>query len=295
MKITTKFNLVLFGVLIVSILITGFFSYKVLRDNAREEVIQHAGMMLESALAIRSYTVTEVRPLLKEKMIYEFLPQSVPAYAASQSFNTIRRKHPEYSYKEATINPTNLNNRAVDWETDIIRAFQQTRQKEITGIRLTPTGKSLFLARPITIKKEGCLTCHSTPSNAPATLIAKYGSNNGFGWGLNQIVGAQIISVPMSVPIEKANHAFITFMGSVLGVYVFIIIVLNIMLRSLFIKPIMRMADLANQISTGKMMSTDFEENGNDEIAVLGTSFNRMRRSLVKAISLIEKSHNTSS
>lgn len=293
MKITTKFNLVLFSVLTISILVTGFFSYKVLRNNAREEVIQHAGMMLESALAIRSYTVTEVRPLLREKMVHKFLPQSVPAYAASQSFKIIRKNRPEYSYKEATINPTNLKNRAVDWETDIIRAFQQTNKKEITGIRMTPTGKSLFLARPIVIKKEGCLTCHSTPSIAPATLITKYGSNNGFGWALNQIVGAQIISVPMSVPIEKANHAFTTFMGSVLGVYLFIIIVLNIMLRSLFIKPVMRMADMANQISTGKMMNSEFEERGKDEIAILGTSFNRMRRSLVKAIALIEKSHNT--
>ena len=40
-----------------------------------------------------------------------FLPQSLPAYAATEIFSTLRQQHPEYSYKEAVLNPTNPRDR----------------------------------------------------------------------------------------------------------------------------------------------------------------------------------------
>ncbi len=290
MKLTTKFNLILILVLSISFIVCAYFSYNILQKNAKREVVKHAGMMLEAALAIRGYTVSEIRPLLAEQMQSVFLPQSVPAYAATQSFNSLRKKNPLYSYKEATLNPTNLRNRATDWEADIVQEFSNNRErKEVTGVRQTPTGPVLYLARPIQIKKPGCLTCHSTTSIAPATLIEKYGSANGFGWKLNEIVGAQIVTVPMSLPVQKANEVFVTFMLLLIGVFLFIIIVLNIMLKQIIIKPVMRMAVAANKISVGKFDTPEFDESGKDEVAILSASFNRMRRSLQKAIKMLQQ------
>ncbi|MEE8387241.1 MAG: DUF3365 domain-containing protein [Acidiferrobacterales bacterium] len=289
MKLVAKFNLVLIGVCTTGLAVAGYLSFNILQKNARDEVVQHAGMMMEAALAIRSYTVSEIKPLLAMQLTREFLPQSVPAYAATRSFETLRKNHPEYSYKEATLNPTNPRDRATAWETDIVNVFRNDPDRsEIVGERDTPTGRSLFLARPITIKKEGCLSCHSTIEAAPKTMLIKYGEANGFGWKMNETVGAQIISVPMSYPIEKARKAFYTFMGSLAGIFLFIIIILNIMLRAIVIKPVTSMALISDQISMGNMEAEEFSESGNDEIAVLGSAFNRMRRSLEKAIKMLE-------
>jgi protein-histidine pros-kinase len=49
------------------------------------------------------------------------------------------------------------------------------------------------------------------------------------------------------------------------------------------------MSEAANDISTGNMDIPEFSEKGGDEISLLARSFNRMRRSLEKAIELIEK------
>ena len=292
MRIATKFNLVLFTIMSIALAGTGYFTYTLLQKNAQREVIDHAGMMMETALAIRGYTVSQVRPLLKEQMAHTFLPQSVPAYAATQSFETLRKnpRHKEYSYKEATINPTNLNNRATDWENDIIRAFRNdiTRDQILT-VRNTADGPLLHLARPIRIKKEGCLVCHGRPENAPKTMLALYNSRtNGFGWKLNETVGAQIVTVPTSVPSEAANKAFLNFMLVLVGIFAFIFLALNILLRKIIIKPIIRMASQANEVSMGKMSSPEFNEQGKDELSTLGASFNRMRRSLQKAMKMIE-------
>ena len=74
------------------------------------------------------------------------------------------------------------------------------------GERETPTGRALYLARPIQISNAACLVCHSTIEVAPKTMLDLYGSANGFGWKFNEVIGAQVVSVPMSVPIERAQR-----------------------------------------------------------------------------------------
>ena len=119
-------------------------------------------------------------------------------------------------------------------------------------------------------------------------MLTQYGSNNGFGWKLNETIGAQVVSVPMSLPIENANRAFITFMASLSGVFVALFLILNVMLSYLIVKPITQLSEAANDISTGNMDIPEFADKGQDEMALLAKSFNRMRRSLQKAISLID-------
>jgi protein-histidine pros-kinase len=275
----------------VSLVITGLVSYRMLQHNARDEVIQNAGIMMQAALSMRGYTVQQVKPLLEMQLQRVFLPQSVPAYAATEMFNMLRAKYVDYTYKEATLNPTNPRARATDWEADIVQEFRNDPSKfQIIGERETPTGKSLYLARPIQIKDQDCLVCHSTVDAAPETMIKLYGTANGFGWQHNETVGAQIVSIPMSVPIHKATSAFYTFMGSLLGIFVLIFVVLNVMLNSIIVKPLARMAQLADEISTGSLNLPEFPATGKDEVSVLARSFNRLRRSLEKAMKMMEES-----
>ncbi len=288
MRLTTKFNLVLLVVFSLGLVIAGYISYTVLHKHAREEVLNHAGMMMEAALAIRGYTVREIRPLLTLQMKREFLPQSVPSYAATQNFKTVREKYPEYTYKEAALNPTNPRDDATDWETDIIQIFRNDPEvTELSGERITPLGKSLYYARPIRITNKKCLTCHSTPDAAPATMIKLYGTANGFGWQHNEVVGSQIVSVPLSLPLAKARSEFTIFMVSLIAIFVVIFIVINIMLSQIVVKRVREMAHISDEISTGHMDVPDFGVSGKDEIADLSRSFNRMRRSLEKAMKML--------
>jgi len=288
MGLRLKFNLVLLLVFVLGLTVTGYVSYQLLHKNAREEVLRTAGVMMEAALAMRSYTVTQVRPRLREQD-QEFFPQSVPAYAATEIMGHLHRKYPDYGYKEAALNPTNPRDRAVSWESDIIMDFRNNQDRaEFSGIRSTPSGLSMYLARPLQIKDPACLACHTTAEMAPASMIKLYGSSNGFGWKLNETIGAQIVSVPMSLPIAKANSAFIVFMASLAGVFAVLFIILNMMLSVLIVRPIRMMSAAANKISVGEMDVPELSEAGKDEVALLGKSFNRMRRSLEKAISLID-------
>ena len=289
MKLIVKFNLVLLLVFAVGFLATGYVSNRLLQRNAREEVLENARIMTEAALAVRSYTVSQIKPLLDTQMKYSFLPQSVPAYSANEYFKQLRVKFPDYSYREATLNPTNPANRANDWEADIVHYFQQNpERKEMVGVRDTPNGRVLYIARPMPIKDPRCLLCHDTPQMAPRTLIERYGSDNGFGWKVNDILTAQIVSAPMQLPVQRANTALAGFMLSLAAVFAIIFVSLNAMLVLLVVRPVNQLAKVANEVSLGNLEVPDFHPSGKDEIATLADAFSRMRKSLKQAIKMLE-------
>jgi len=288
MGVRLKFNLVLVAVFGLGLTVSGVLSRRILEANARDEVVRSADLMMGAAMAVRTYTNREITPQLELQLMRTFLPQSLPAFAATETFSALREQHPEYSYKEAVLNPTNPRNKALDWEADIITEFRNEPQlKDFRGSRETAIGRALYLARPIRAT-EGCLRCHSTPEVAPASMVKLYGPVNGFGWKAGETVGAQIVSVPMTVALERADQAFRTFMTSLVMVFLLAFAVLNVALSRLIIRPIVRMARAADQVSTGSFDVPEFSATGGDEIAVLAMSFNRLRRSLEKAMKLLE-------
>ncbi len=288
MKLIWKFNLVLLGVWVLGFAVAGFVTDEALQANAREETLQNARLMMEAALASRNYTTTQVKPLLDEQMRRVFLPQSVPAYAASEQFSELRKHHPDFAYKEATLNPSNPRNRASDWEADIVTMFRQAPdRREIVGERDTPAGPSLYLAHPIQVKSPACLECHSTVDAAPRPMVALYGPANGFGWKMDEVIGAQIVSVPMSVPVARAQKTFRAVMLSLAAVFVMLFVLLNATLYYTVIRRVTRLAELADQVSLGNMEAGEFHSRSRDEIGVLTGAMARMKTSLVQAMKML--------
>jgi protein-histidine pros-kinase len=288
MKLLVRINLVLGATLGLAALVLGYACGSLLQLNAEREALRAAGVMMDSALAMRTYTTTELVPLLARQLTTEFLPQSVPFYAATQNFLKLREQHPEYSYKEATLNPTNPRDRAMDWEADLIQQFRNDAgTRQITGKRDTPMGRSLYLARPIKAQGE-CLTCHSSPAVAPATLIARYGSDNGFGWQNGEVVGAHVVAVPLAAATASANDILRSIMAWIVAVLAVVLIAANGIIYFFVMRPMRRIASVADQLSVGSASAGEFPQGGAAEFVELTRAFNRMRTSLQKAMKLLE-------
>ena len=288
MKLLLKFNLVLFLVFAVGLVTTGIVCRRLLQQNAKAEIMENARIMMEAAIAVRTYTATQIKPLLETQMKYSFLPQSVPSYSDNEYFSQLQKAFPQYAYKEATLNPTNPVNRATDWEADIIEEFRKSRDRtEIVGERDTPNGTTLYMARPMKVSNPACLTCHDTVEGAPRTMVERYGSANGFGWKLNDIVTAQIVSVPTQLAAQRARGVFWTFMISLGAVFALFIVAINVLLITLVIRPVNQLSSMASNVSMGKSEITECPGTGKDDIAELSHSFNRMGRSLVEAMKLL--------
>ena len=187
------------------------------RSSARRGIV----LAQRQAIEAQQQLIDSARDRFQELLDTQFHPQAVPAFAATEIFGYLHEKFPDYSYKEATLNPTNPRNRPTDWETDVVNQFrtENSSNAEFTSTRETPGGTSLFLARPIRIDNVSCLQCHSTPDKAPPEIVKFYGTSNGFGWKMDEIIGAQIVSVPMSLALEIANQTFHSLLKWLTGAF----------------------------------------------------------------------------
>jgi protein-histidine pros-kinase len=290
MSLRLKLNLALILAFALVLGFAGVALRQIVFDNARKDVLESAGLMMQSAVAMRNYTAQEIEPLLAAQIADRFLPQSIPFFAAQANFRALQKEYPDYSYKEATLNPTNPSDRASDWEADIINIFRRDPSlPKLVVERDSPAGRMLVLSRPIQVNDAACLTCHSTPEAAPASMVKLYGSANGFGWKPQEIVGASVVSVPMTVALQRANQTFLVFLGVLVAAFVLVIILMNVLLQFMVIRPVVRMAGIAEAVSLGRLDAEEYEKKGKDEIASLSASFNRMRRSLETALNLLDR------
>jgi HAMP domain-containing protein len=289
MSLLVRMNLAMFVVFVIGASVAGWTAHSILQDNAKREVIDQARLMMESASAVRSYTATEIQPLLAAQLQADFLPQTIPSYAATQNLDQLRRNHPEYIYREATLNPTNPRDRATDWESDVVQKFRNDANTvEVIGERDTATGRALYIAHPLSVSGPQCLVCHSTAAAAPQTMRVKYGDANGFGWKLHEVIGGQIVSVPLEAALKRADVTFRIFLTSLMALFAVLFIVANGLIYVIILKPIKRIAAIAGRVSEGDV-AAEFAPRGNDEIAVLARAFERMRRSLERSMSLLHQ------
>jgi len=289
MGLRTKFNLVMITAFLIGLATATFLAREITTEEAKRQMLSEATLLMRSGTAVRSYTSKEIGPLISDQMSVRFLPHSVPSWSAQTVLKDVHKDFPDYSYREAALNPTNPADRATTWEADIINEFKRnTQMAEFVATRDTPAGQFLTFARPFRLTDRACLACHSTPAAAPTTMVDLYGNGNGFGWLLNDVIGAQIVSVPMSAALDRAKHSLLAFVAALSAVFVGMLIILNVLMHFFILRPMQEITALARDVSAGKTDVPEYKVRGRDEIASLGRSFNLMHRSLQNAIRMLE-------
>jgi HAMP domain-containing protein/type II secretory pathway pseudopilin PulG len=288
MGLRLKFNLMVGAILLLGFLAAAVVIWKVAEQNAQDDLRRQIEVLRGQALAVRQYTSEEVGPLLVDKSNIQFISQSVPSFAAHATFRNFQKNFPAFDYKEAATNPTNPDDLASDWEREIIEELRREGSEEIVRVRSMPQGDRFVVAFLLKVNSESCLACHSTPEKAPPSMVALYGDKNGFGWKLNDVIGAQFISVPIEVVQDRAWQNLQLFAVTLGMIFLVLMILLNVLLGRLVITPVSRMARLAEAVSMGDNTADEFVLSGKDEIASLTQSFNRMRRSLDNAMKMLE-------
>ena len=135
-QFTRFFTLLFLG----GILLSGLALSQAMQQQAETEMVSRATMLVQTMNAVRSYTSSQIKPRLAEQLENDpnFVRQTVPAYSAREVFEQFRQQ-PEYNdflYKEATLNPSNLRDRADAFESDLVEQFRQNNKLEdLTGYR----------------------------------------------------------------------------------------------------------------------------------------------------------------
>jgi HAMP domain-containing protein len=261
--------------------------------QAKALIDQRSGFFMDSMLAVREYTSKDVNPIVAplNKGPGIFRPEAVPSYSATTVFEYLKAKpdYKQYSYREAAINPTNLKDKADTFEASIIESLRgDPSRSSISGDRSTPLGNFHYLARPIKVSKESCLACHSTPERAPRSQLLAYGDTNGFGWKLNEIIGAQVVSVPQEAVYQAKRQSLFATALLLVVAFVAVALVTNTVLDHLILRPMRRISHKAEEASVTPSSVSFEEKSRRDEIGLLAQSFERMKQSLAISMQMLK-------
>jgi signal transduction histidine kinase/CheY-like chemotaxis protein len=265
LKLGSKFTLLLTLVFLGGIILSGVTLSSAMQRKAEEEVTNTAKILTQTMNSVRSYTSNNIQPLLKQRLQTEpkFISETVPAYSARQVFEGFRA-HPEYKsffYKEATLNPTNLKDKADEFETKLVEKFRsQSKLTEVSGYRDSNGEKLFFIARPLAVKQASCLECHSTPEVAPKSQLVTFGDRNGFGWKLNEIVAAQTVYVPAGEVFARGHKYLALSMSIFVAIFAAVVLLINWLLKRTVINPIKQLTTIAHRVSTGTLSSEQVAE-----------------------------------
>jgi HAMP domain-containing protein len=296
LKLGLKFTLILTVIFICSTLLSGLLLARASHKQAERQIAAQATMLMEMVNAVRSYTNHEVQPLLLDRLDSEstkFVSEAIPSYAARQSFENLRKQeaYKDYFYKDASINPTNSRDQANEFEATLLEKFQDNSSlEELSGFHEL-SGKQLFyVARPLVLKEQSCLRCHSDPKLAPKSQLAAYGADHGFGWRLNQIVAVQTVYIKGEEVFQSYNQQLFLMIGLFAVIFAVVILAINTLLNRMVVQPITPMARLTQRISHDQY-STDRTEEADlrkldkvakrsDELGQLAALFRQMTSAL---------------
>ncbi|MBF2048549.1 MAG: DUF3365 domain-containing protein [Elainella sp. C42_A2020_010] len=258
-KLGTKLSLLLISIFILGSVLGGVVLERILEQRAENQITQRGLVLMQTISSVRDYTNLNIVPLLQANLDpKEFTPEIVPSYAARQVFEILHKNqdYADLAYKEAVLNPTNLNDRADSFETSVIQQFEQDAKiKQISGFRQLRNEKMFYSARPLRVGKASCLQCHSTPAVAPKSMVKAYGEKNGFGWQLNSLIGAQMVYVPATEVFQSTQRAFFSVMGLFIGIFATAIWLLNFVLKPTVLRPVQQLARLSKRLGEGAVKS----------------------------------------
>lgn len=255
-----KFSVVLLLVwLIVSGSTIAMLS-KHLNSHAEQAVRERATIVLTAMQSVRDYTRDHVQPLLKESTdVGAFVQESIPNFSARTVFADFQQQDvllEDFLYKEATPNPTNLDDLADTFETDIFSQLQQYVKENqnapqvLSGYRSLDGKKLFYSARPLLMTDNSCLECHGSAQNAPQYLLDMYGDRNGFNWQLNDVVAAQMVYVPADMIFNRGRQNLRMVTKTLLSILGAFFVVINLLLWRMVVKPLKVLTNTAKCVSS---------------------------------------------
>lgn len=281
-------SILVMGILgLLAIAVIGITSYKLSVNNALDEAKIKCNIILNYAMATKNYMKQVQKPLVQELIEKDrFYPELMSGFVSARgTFEIFKESSPDYTFKQATLDPLNSSNRADQNEVELINNFSQNPALKSSEGRITKDGADVFyFAQPIKVSSKNCLNCHGDPYDAPKDQVEIYGTETGYNWKMNDTVAAFVVYIPTQTAIASAKKlSFTLIMVGAAGITLILLILWFFLDRSVVL-PITKLAQRTESFSLGEDLDEPIIGNSNDEIGTLAQAIERLRISLVKLL-----------
>ena len=287
-SLAKRFNLSLIAMYLCTILVTAPSIYFVTKNQVYERAEADLKLLVDVVKSIQDYVATDLRPhFLKEKIFYS--PAFSGIVATSRVAKFLKQKQPGYYIHNASDNPLNIENRAEGLELSLLQQFRNNRTLESLNMVGSIQDQTYLVSSAPKVSKKGCLRCHGDPERAPQDVTETYGTQTGYGYRENEVVGVSVVGVPLEDIQTLTLNRSLLVIGGITLIYALLFLVVNLLVKRLILVPIENITELAKAVSKGEIDREVVVHRRNDEIADLANAFELMRRSLVTAMRHIRR------
>lgn len=281
-------SILVMGILgLLAIAVIGITSYNLSVKNAMDEAKIKSKIILNYTMASKNY-MKQVQKSLAVDLLEKdrFYPEIMSGFVVARgTFELFKKSSPEYIFKQATLDPLNLSNKADKDEVEFIKNFDRNPDLKSSEGRITKDGVDLFyFAQPIKVSSQGCLNCHGDPADAPKDQVEIYGTETGYNWDMGSTVAAFVVYIPTAAAVAAAKHLSLTLVLVGAAGIILVLLIFWFFLDKKIVLPITKLAQRTDSFSMGEHLDEPIIGTSNDEIGTLSKAIERLRISLVKLL-----------
>lgn len=266
---------------VVSSVIVGFWS--------RHEVYAAAGkdlsLLVDMFKSVGTYVLEDVRPEIVAQNVFH-APALSPVVATKRISDHLLKIQPDYYVKTTSDNPLNPRNYPEPFEENLLERFRDDSDLKTLIQEGTIKGRRFLTSSRPSVSKASCLECHGGIDKAPKEIVDTYGTNSGFNYPEEGVVGASIVGVPLANLTTIILQRSLTAASLVAVLFGGLFVMINRLVQRLVLNPVAGITEVALDVSGGNLEREIIMER-QDEIGELANSFELIRRSLVTATNLL--------
>jgi HAMP domain-containing protein len=292
MSIRIRFLILIAALSLLATIGIAYASYTFSINSAREEAKAKGKVVFDYLASSRAFFKAAQRPKVLELLPRgHFVPELISGFTLTRGVaEAFQEKNPDYVFKQATVNPLHLDNKADKDDLQIIDTFKQQPNKTFHEGTITRNGQPYyFLAEPIRIDSPKCLRCHGDPQAAPEEVRTIYGMEHGYNWKIGDIASAYIVYVPLQHAISEAQKTALNLVGIGAGCIIIMMLILWYFFSMYVIKPLTLLERRATEISLGKNLKEPIVSASDDEVGSLTRAVDRLRISIEKMLQRYRK------
>lgn len=280
---------------LLSIVLIGGSSYYFSKQKAIADAKEKGVMVFDFLDSARQNFKEKQKPRIEQLIETAQHRDTIPAdlvsgFALTRGiWEKFQKNNPDYIFKQATIDPLVPSNKADEADLEIIKNFQANPDNtHLEGMTIRGENSYYYFSQKITVAK-GCLRCHGEPEKAPQWQKKLYGTQNGYNWKEGDIASAYIVYVPIQKALDEAKHntLIIFLLGS--AAVLLLMVIVWICLNVYVIRPLARLEQHTTEISLGKNLEKPLQYKTNDEIGLLYRAVDRLRISVGKLLTRMNK------
>ena len=288
MGIRAKFIIIISALSLLATIAIGYTSYMLSRQSALADAKSKGEMLFNYIEASGTFFGKYQKPKIDELVTdpNKFIPELMSLFAVKRmAYDLFAKTQSGYQFKQATLDPLWPDNKADAEEQKIIKYFASNPSaKDKEGIIERGGEQFFYAAKPVRIEKDFCLECHGDPDTAPKDQQDIYGTDHGYNWKLKDTVGASMIYVSITHALKTAQQSALKVFFIGIGCLLVTIVCIWIFLDRGVVGPIIRLSEIAKNISIGKNLCDSAHSDTKDEIGVLANSIDRLRISVNKLL-----------